>query len=173
MKLFLVLWAVSTALFADEVPLTAADLIDSVQPVDAPSSVVLGMGPGIILGEQKTRPGFALELSGRVSDELPLYAGMEWGSFFETGGEFTAVFALLPSVSFLMNQSESVRPMLGISAGVFLSTGNEEDVRLAALLKPGVQFEVSEAISIHFQSKFGLVGPNFVFIPSIGTAFMI
>lgn len=155
-------------------PLVAAEESVLLRPLEEQSSnLVVSMGPAVVLGEQKTRPGIALELAGKISKTEPIYAGMQWGTFFETNGQFTALFALLPSLFTTLDASETVHPLLGVSVGTVISTGSESDVRLAALFKPGVRFDLSDSISLNFQSTFGLLGTNFAFIPTLATVFSI
>lgn len=116
----------------------------------------------------------------QLTSDSPLFVGVDFGlqfwSFDSKQGDRSATgLQLLPTAYYNVdwNVESAFQPYVGISAGphVYFSRnpvkGQSTSVNFEALLRPGVTFLMAPGLSMNFEPKLGIIGSDFVFLPTI------
>lgn len=135
-------------------------------------TLALGAGMGATRGASST--ALSLELSCRVSGVEPLYAGV-LGTYvpWDLGAAGRDnMFLILPSLVYRFTRPKGsvLHPYAGVAAGVTISSlegaaGAESRTRAAFFFRPGA--EIGHDFRIGIDGQFGLVGPDFMFLPRL------
>jgi hypothetical protein len=156
------------------------------------SPVKVSVGGGASYFNGNTGWGVTGGVQKRISDDMPLYAGIDLGinvwnfnSSVAATSEGAFGIALLPSLvyGFSLKDMKNLRPYIGLALGPQLyienrniaGVGNNSDTRvyLEALVRVGANLAISDGVSLNLEPKFGLMGGRFVFLPTASAVFGI
>jgi len=141
-------------------------------PSTAPT--VLNLDGGMMIGGGDALPGAEIGISSRISDDMPLYLGAEFGAFLRGESPSYAVFPLMPTIYAQFQVSPRVRPILGVIAGPVISTGGGfSSVRFGFFGRPGINFDLGRTASLKIETRFGVIGSTVIFLPEVGAVFAI
>lgn len=135
----------------------------------------LDLGAGFILSQGSTYPGLDVQLATRISSELPVYAGGEFGLFFNSGPGYTnTVVPILGTIFAKFHASRRVHPMFGVSAGPSIASGfGRTNVSFGLLMNPGVRFSLGRTTELVTQVRLGVLDAAFVVLPQVALSFPI
>lgn len=116
----------------------------------------------------------------QLTSDSPLFVGLDLGLQFwsfssKTGDRSATGLQLLPTAYYNLDLDieSAFQPYVGISAGphVYFSRnpakGEQTTINFEALLRPGVTFLMAPGLSVNFEPKIGVIGADFVFLPTI------
>ncbi len=116
----------------------------------------------------------------QLTSDSPLFVGVDLGlqfwSFSSKQGDRSATgLQLLPTAYYNVdwNIESAFQPYVGVSAGPHVyfsrnpSKGDQTNINFEALLRPGITFLMAPGLSVNFEPKVGIIGADFVFLPTI------
>lgn len=141
----------------------------------APSTTILSVGPALeIPGEGKALPGFSFSAATPVSSTVPLYVGADAGFYLDTADKFKGNIPVMAVMYLEFATGGRVHPLLGVSAGPVFGVGEgQKSVQFGMLLKPGLNISLSNDIDLNIESRLGVYGSTFVYLPQIAASFTI
>lgn len=145
--------------------------------IDFPSTKI-SVNPGATVYRQTD--GFQTTFSVMERLHLPLYVGIEsafmrWTPLKRpdyTGmAEGQTTIPLLATAIYRFENDSGVHPYVGGAAGLAFSRGDIQSdtrVELLAYLRTGVDFEISQMVSIMLEPRIGILDKSFLFAPQVG-----
>ena len=154
-------------------PAFGAELRETAGGPDTANTVV-NLNGAILVSDGTAAPGVNVGINTRISEEAPLYAGAELGTFLATGNNSYAVLPFMGDIYYQFQPVAVVHPLVGIMAGPVLSTGGGfSTARLGLIFRPGLNFELGKRAALNVEPRFGVIGSEFVFIPQVGAVFAL
>lgn len=143
-----------------------------------PSSVantMLSVGPALeIQGSDKALPGFNFTAVTSAASGVPLYVGAEAGFFFTNDPKFNGVLPVMGTMFYEFPTGAATRPFLGVSAGPVFGVGeNQTSARFGMLLKPGLNIKMAPTVGLTIESRIGVFGSQFVYLPQVAAHFTL
>ncbi len=138
-------------------------------------NTVLSVGPALnIQGAGKALPGLNFTAVTAAAPGVPLYIGVDAGFFFNNEPNFNGVLPVLGTMYYEFPTGAATRPMLGVSGGPVFGIGeNQESARFGMLLKPGLNIRMADTVGITIESRIGVFGSTFVYLPQVSAHFML
>lgn len=141
------------------------------------ANTVLGVGPALhINGDVKGKalPGMNFTAVTTAAPGVPLYVGVDAGFFFNNDPKFNGVLPVLGTMYYEFPTGASVRPVLGVCAGPVFGLGdNQDSARFSMLIKPALNIHMAETVGLSIESKVGVIGSTFVYLPQISAHFTL
>lgn len=158
---------------------SATEMSETVSTMSEPSAR-LSISPGLQIvspeeemADSTTYYGLSLSLAARAIENL--YVGADLG-FYRRGVENTdysmGLLQLNATAYYRFGTSEwTARPFFGVSLGPTIASdsreNSESDTLFQIMARPGVDFAVSESVSLGAEGKLGLLDGNFAFLPQL------
>lgn len=138
------------------------------------AKTILSVGPAIdIPGSNKALPGMNFTAVTSAAPGVPLYVGVDAGFFFKND-PFIGELPILGTLYYEFVTGGATRPVLGVSAGPVFGVGNNpESARFGMLLKPGVNIRMADTVGLTLESRIGVFGSQFVYLPQISASFAL
>ena len=126
----------------------------------------------MMVGGGSAYPGFGIGVHAKVENTVPLFAGVDTGSFLYTSGDFGMMFPLLASAHTRIQATEKLFPVVGVALGpVFSTTG--KTVTFGMFFKPGLNVVLNKTVELNAEPRLGLIDSTFVFAPHVGATFTL
>lgn len=137
------------------------------------ANTVLSVGPALdIRGAGKALPGMNFTAVTSAAPGVPLYVGVDAGFFFNNEPKFNGELPVLGTMYYEFQTGGSIRPVLGVSGGPVFGVGdNAESARFGMLMKPGVNIRMAETVGVSIESRIGVFGSTFVYLPQVAAHF--
>ncbi|MBI3295939.1 MAG: hypothetical protein HYZ71_14530 [Deltaproteobacteria bacterium] len=139
------------------------------------ANTVLAIGPAIqIPGASKALPGIEFSAVTAAAPSVPLYVGVDASFFFttDTANKFVGSLPILGTMYYEFQTGGAVRPKLGVSAGPVFGIGdNQQSARFGMLATPALHIRMAETVGITIESKIGVFGSEFVYMPQVAAHF--
>ena len=135
----------------------------------------ISIGPAMYIpGGDTALPGFALSIATPATGDYPLYVGVDTGFYFATGAEFAGNIPVLATMYIEFAHGSKVSPLMGVSAGPSFGVGRDARPAVFGMVfKPGLNISLSNSLSLNIESRVGVLGSTFVFLPQITAAFLL
>ena len=150
-------------------------------PTYQPPGLWITLGSGMAMQQEIGGWGIPISILSRVGHST-LFVGVDTGiNFWEfvIPGQGRVRRTGVPVLPTLIYQSENattdmLHPFLGISGGTHLmKIDNTVTPVLEVLIRAGVQFDMSNLFSLSLDTRFGMLGTQFVFFPQLSAGVSI
>ncbi len=151
----------------------AERLVETVHGPDT-ARTVMNLDGAIMATDGQDAAGVNIGIAQRLEAATPLYIGAELGSFLTTGASTHVIFPLLGQAYYQLEFKSVVHPLIGVMAGPVISTGeNDFTIDLGAFIRPGMNIELGRKAVLNLETRLGVIGSTFVFMPQVGAIFPI
>ena len=138
-------------------------------------ATTITVGPSLnIPGAGGALPGFAFTAATNVAHDVPLYVGADSGFYFTGAPTFHGQVPVLATMyfEFVSTSNPRVRPLLGVSAGPTFGVGEgQQAAQFAMFAKPGINIQLADGIDLNIESRLGVVGSTFTYLPQVAASF--
>lgn len=120
------------------------------------------------------QPGLNVAFNSTLEKNPAIAIGGEFGAFVYGGDDNGALIPILLTAQTSIALSNTTNLVLGIAPGIVIDQfSGSNEVRLAVIFRPGLNFQVSKGLQVSLSPRIGALDGKMLFAPLIGTVWTL